>query len=454
MSAQSVPVFAPLPPSHFFLTVSRGTGMRTFAVRVVLVYLVAGLLPLLALIGAGATAYIAFHDDIVASLMARQGQMQYAYEDRLDAMRGELQRQSVRASSDRATIENRLHDLLSRESKLETRAELVASLANLTGFAPARPLTAGLSVPGEAGNPLVRWQTAPPALPSEALGYDAAVPSDLPARIGPQKPHPEADPVSPSARPAGLPETLSSIDSTGLPLTTTLALASASLDKVEQKQVGALLRIGAAAHDETSRLEATLEEVGLSPDRFRRATISGQGGPFVPLPADRDSPFGLAMTNLQDMLSAAVHLRASVARVPLADPLPGQPEVTSPFGARVDPFLGRAALHTGVDLRENFGADVKATAAGRVAFAGSAGGYGNMVEIDHGNGLVTRYAHLEEILVANGTTVDRDTIVGRVGSTGRATGPHLHYEIRVDNEPVDPVRYLNVGLRSSGLQVH
>ena len=111
------------------------------------------------------------------------------------------------------------------------------------------------------------------------------------------------------------------------------------------------------------------------------------------------------------------------------------PAVTSPFGYRADPFLGRLALHPGVDLAEAYGAEIHAAAAGRVVHAGPAGGYGNMVEIDHGNGLATRYAHMSETLVEEGQEVDKGAVLGRLGSTGRSTGPHLHYEVRVDGEP-------------------
>jgi murein DD-endopeptidase MepM/ murein hydrolase activator NlpD len=91
------------------------------------------------------------------------------------------------------------------------------------------------------------------------------------------------------------------------------------------------------------------------------------------------------------------------------------------------------------------GAPARATAGGKVVSAGWAGGYGNMVEIDHGNGLTTRYGHLSAILVNEGQTVEARDVIGKVGSTGRSTGPHLHYEVRVDGEPVDPMRFLRAG---------
>ena len=113
----------------------------------------------------------------------------------------------------------------------------------------------------------------------------------------------------------------------------------------------------------------------------------------------------------------------------------------------MDPFLGRPAIHTGIDLRGDVGEPVHATATGRVSIAGREGGYGNMVEISHGNGLATRYGHLSAIDVKVGQTVRIGEVIGKIGSTGRSTGPHLHYETRINGEAVDPQKFLRAGLR-------
>ena len=158
-----------------------------------------------------------------------------------------------------------------------------------------------------------------------------------------------------------------------------------------------------------------------------------------------DPAFGQALTRVARDIAEADRLRALMPFVPLRMPLSGDPSITSPFGYRPDPFLGRLALHPGVDLTEAWGAEIHATAAGRVTHAGPMGGYGIMVEIDHGNGLATRYAHLSRALVDEGQEVAQGTVLGKMGSSGRSTGPHLHYEVRVDGEPVDPERYLRAG---------
>ena len=107
----------------------------------------------------------------------------------------------------------------------------------------------------------------------------------------------------------------------------------------------------------------------------------------------------------------------------------------------MDPFLRSPAMHTGLDFRSTYGEPARATAAGTVTQSGWSGGYGKMVEVDHGNGFATRYGHLSSIDVEEGQNHPHRPVVGRVGSTGRSTGPHLHYETRVDGDAVDPTRF-------------
>jgi murein DD-endopeptidase MepM/ murein hydrolase activator NlpD len=177
----------------------------------------------------------------------------------------------------------------------------------------------------------------------------------------------------------------------------------------------------------------------------------GMGGPFVPLPPQRDSnPFDAAAVDVQNSFFALAWLRQAGAALPFGRPTSGEADLTSGFGMRIDPFTRGPAMHTGLDFRADHGAEVRATAAGRVVSAEYSGGYGRMVEVDHGNGVSTRYAHLSSIGVVPGQTVSAGTILGRVGSTGRSTGAHLHYETRIDGEPVDPQRFLRAGARLQG----
>lgn len=121
---------------------------------------------------------------------------------------------------------------------------------------------------------------------------------------------------------------------------------------------------------------------------------------------------------------------------------PAEGHLTSTFGYRVSPFTGKAILHAGLDIANRSGTPVIAPARGTVTFVGRQGGYGNCIIIDHGNAITTRYAHLASQAVTEGQVVERGDLVGAIGNTGRSTGPHLHYEVRVGGVPVNPMRYI------------
>ena len=180
--------------------------------------------------------------------------------------------------------------------------------------------------------------------------------------------------------------------------------------------------------------------------RAADAPASGQGGPFQVAAPDEVVP--LASPPDDDPISGNIQRLAALQRIarslPLASPL-DQFHVTSAYGKRRDPFTKAWAFHAGLDLGGSRNAEVLATAPGQVIFAGPSGPYGKMVEIDHGMGIVTRYAHLGSIEVAVGEEVDFRHALGIIGNTGRSTSRHLHYEIRVDDEAFDPANFLNAG---------
>jgi murein DD-endopeptidase MepM/ murein hydrolase activator NlpD len=264
------------------------------------------------------------------------------------------------------------------------------------------------------------------------------------------KPHPiDESGETLSALPSDAPFTTASVTTAAdnLDPSARLALVDPSLDRIESNQTKALAAIDRAAERAASRDAAIVAETGLDPAKLVLPHgAGGVGGPYIPAELDANAPaLDPALTRVARDVATAERLKALMSFVPLRMPLSGDPSVTSGFGYRADPFLGRLALHPGVDLAEAYGAEIHAAGAGRVVHAGPAGGYGIMVEIDHGNGLATRYAHMSETLVEEGQEVDKGAVLGKLGSTGRSTGPHLHYEVRVDGEPVDPERYLRAG---------
>jgi len=176
------------------------------------------------------------------------------------------------------------------------------------------------------------------------------------------------------------------------------------------------------------------------------------GGPFVPPHAPKDAGgFERQVYRISVARVAAHQLARTLSSVPVRKPVDGEIDLVSGFGVRADPFTGSPAMHTGLDIHGETGEPVRATADGTVTAAGWSGGYGKSVDIDHGNGLSTRYAHLSSIDVQVGQSIKAGQIVGKVGSTGRSTGSHLHYETRVRGEAVDPQKFLRAGQRLSEL---
>jgi murein DD-endopeptidase MepM/ murein hydrolase activator NlpD len=227
----------------------------------------------------------------------------------------------------------------------------------------------------------------------------------------------------------------------------TIARLQASLDRVEARQAASLSSIEAGYEAKAQRIRGVLADLGIA-----GRDNPGIGGPLV---AGR---FALASADTfehhVDRLSAARaqvdRLTRTLASVPVRRPVMGDADISSSFGMRIDPFIRAPAMHTGMDFRGDPGDPARVTADGTVTIAAWQGGYGKMVEVDHGNGLATRYAHLSEIIVKVGQRVRAGHIVGKVGSTGRSTGPHLHYETRVNGEAVDPRKFLRAGMRLGG----
>jgi murein DD-endopeptidase MepM/ murein hydrolase activator NlpD len=170
-------------------------------------------------------------------------------------------------------------------------------------------------------------------------------------------------------------------------------------------------------------------------------TLPGTGGPALPLDANSLAALEGKMNQLERNIKAYESVLRERGYTPSVWPVVGKLE--SGFGGRRNPFGGSSyEFHSGQDIEAAWGDPVVAGAAGTVTFVGWQNGYGQLVVVDHGGGLTTRYGHLSHIDVTQGQTVERSQFIGRVGSSGRSTGPHLHYEIRINDEPVNPLQYL------------
>lgn len=422
----------------------------------------------------GAAFYLAFRDDMLAALLDRQTQMQYAYEDRLAALRLRLDQVTSRQFLDQDGVEGKLQSLVIRQAQLETRAAVVARLMENAGVKdmvslvpkgldpersafPAAPAARGL--PPSASSFVSKDDAPWPfAAKPEPLGMDLRLSHDDDAldEAPPKKNGADRTPIGALPQTAAPGSSLALAGDAELPMQAKLERLALSLDRIEREQTSRLSGLVKPAQDAAGRLQRAFDVAGLPVERYL-AKVKKQGDAFVGglyVPADAKSGgslFDRELAAAQSAVTTLDGLRRALPAVPLRKPLTGELETTSTFGYRTDPFFGRPALHTGVDLRDDYGAPVRATAAGAIVAAGPNGGYGQMVEIDHGGGMTTRYAHLSSIFVSAGEQIASGAVIGRVGSTGRSTGPHLHYEVRVDGEPVDPARFLRAAATLGGM---
>lgn len=221
-----------------------------------------------------------------------------------------------------------------------------------------------------------------------------------------------------------------------------VAQAIGIIDASQRAEVDSL-RIAAAKR--ATKIESTLRSIGVSVDSSFNSDI---GGPFVPL--DYSVQFEAHLHALEESLKQYDSVSSVAKTMPLGTPLKNA-KISSRYGSRVDPFNGKIAMHGGLDFKAKRGTSVLATGDGVVIKAGRNGGYGKIVEIKHKNGYTTRYAHLHRIKVQVGQHVKKGERVGTVGSTGRSTGPHLHYEVRKSNKTRNPSKYIKAGYEIRGL---
>lgn len=401
------------------IVVVKGDDAQSYTIRPWLAALFTGFGVVLALGFIGSTAYLAFRDNLISASVSRNADLQQAYEDRIASLRSEIDKIASRQLLEQVAYDDKVERLLSAQRALDDRQRAVSGLIEqarssglLAGADAKGDQRADLDAPGGAS-------TAYAPDPAEAIDRSFAALTKAP-------------------------EAPSGEDADGRP---DLRRMAEDLARMNAEQTSAVVAIRTAALARADKVERIVKRLGVTlkpPADAPRADAAEDavGGPYIPM----NSPEALASA-MEDAAAAfgrLDHLKSAVNLLPVVELLAGA-AITSNFGSRSDPFLGSSAFHAGIDFRAPTGRAVTATAAGRVINAGRNGGYGNLVEIDHGKGLTTRYAHLSRIDVKVGERVARGQMVGRVGSTGRSTGPHLHYETRVDGAAVNPLAYLKAG---------
>ncbi|MEA2976165.1 MAG: hypothetical protein QOF19_1685 [Alphaproteobacteria bacterium] len=388
-------------------------------------WIVVGTLVIMGVWTIATATYFAFRENVLTRLIGRQAEMQFAYEDRVADLRAQIDRITSRQLLDQEQFEQKLDQLVRRQATLESRTLTLTSAAD----------------PSPTGS-----------IKSNARPMDLS---------GPSKPSPINDSLifAPPGRDTRLQPHASSASATRIAGKTSdtgiggvLARVQAALDSVEARQNFALNSLEQSYDGKARRIRSVLADLGIGPGKAPPGSLSGgTGGPFVPIKPHGDvDAFERQLYRINLARAQVDQLNRTLVTVPVRKPVLGEIDTTSTFGVRMDPFLHAPAMHTGLDFRGTTGDAIRATAVGKVTQAGWNGGYGKLVEVDHGNGFATRYGHLSEIDVVVGQSIRIGQTVGRLGSTGRSTGPHLHYETRIDGEAVDPQKFLRAGSRLGG----
>lgn len=218
--------------------------------------------------------------------------------------------------------------------------------------------------------------------------------------------------------------------------------AASELAKFEARQLAFAKKLTRAAQKRTEEAEMAIRNFGLNPDKLATnlGTDTAMGGPLIPL-FDGDDEIHPTLERLSNALQRMDALERTLLAIPSAMPA-NIANMSSNYGYRRDPFTGAGAMHNGIDFKGPHGEPILAAASGNITHAGWQSGYGKTVEITHGNGLMTRYAHLSRINVTTGQEVEQGLQVGAMGSTGRSTGTHLHFEVRLNGKAINPRPFL------------
>ena len=418
-----------------------------------------------------ATVNVIFKDRIIAAKDHRYQQMQAAYENRVadlqisyDELNGALvsAEDRFKATADGLQAkQNAIAGFLNRANQVQTgvgghSAPAPAGLTTLAHAAPAAAGPAGVDV------------EAPADINADDAGSSALIVMPGPAQPQPRTARPVKSSLLDHAMQqfAALFQSVTASVHIGVhpvhdipaayaqhPALRALAEQTTRVSRIGQSETVLMARTEGALDQGVGNLRNVIRRTGINPDTFARkvAGNEGMGGPEIPLDQVRiegisDPGFTHAYLGAAAVLDQLNGLSAAMDHVPLTMPVSTASfDKSSGFGPRVDPFTGRYAFHPGIDFAGPWGSVVHATAPGTVVFAGNRGGYGNMVEIDHGYGIHTRYGHLSAITVRVGAQIGKGAGLGRVGSTGRSTGPHVHYEVWYDDAVKNPNNFIEAG---------
>lgn len=216
---------------------------------------------------------------------------------------------------------------------------------------------------------------------------------------------------------------------------------AAHLAQLEARQIMFARRLTSAAIIRTEQAAEAIRKFGLNPDKLAQNSMDAMGGPLIPYFKKQNEQLHPTLERLNLALQRMDALERTLIAIPSGKPSSTE-MLSSSYGYRRDPFTGGGAMHSGMDFKGPLGQPILAAAGGKVTHAGWKSGYGNTVEITHGNGLMTRYAHLSRIGVTTGQKIEQGIQLGAMGSTGRSTGTHLHFEVRLNGKAINPRPFL------------
>lgn len=387
----------------------------------------------------GSASYLFFRDELFTASIKRQHQIQVAYEDRISDLRRQIDRITSRQLLNQQAYETRVERLLTEHTQLYqqgTRMDTLLDQAGQLGLMPRQ------APPSPVIPPNQRAMQGTMVLGTESTAFAA----------NSFAPIPDGELITGSIPQLPTHRGIAAIERAVIDPAGILNSIEDVVDVRSHNQVVALASLAATADRQVEEISTELSSLGirlslpsdaLSPTASSSAALEGVGGPLL-APVSGSDQFSLYIEDAARALDDLDTARDAISTVPIAAPA-RHGRLTSRFGNRRDPFTRRSAFHSGIDYAAPTGTPVYAPADGVVVAAGRAGGYGIRVEIDHPHGLSTRFAHLSRALVSPGTQVRAGDQIGRIGSTGRSTGPHLHYEVRRGSRAIDPMPFVRAG---------
>jgi len=421
-------------------------GPKTLVVGLGSILSVLVLLALLGAWGSGMTFIMLFGDRMSEKLLRQHSEMQDAYEQRLQAYRAEIARLTLEIEQsrfDQTSVEGRVVEMGRRQRQIDARLQALKRLADLVGTssgsaaptltpAPRTPqapnrISHDAPIPEEQATPLI-WRGDERA--DGPFGGDL-----IRAQLG-------APPMV--EQPVGAPS--SEIDAF-------LERMDRVLINAEQVQMQVLASLTRSFDGRIQRTRQAMSTMGLTPDmivRWRGRDDAVLPNIVLPL-SEQQTPFGIQIARARQNFAVLHGFKPLVETLPVSKPTPAEVRYSSGFGYRIHPLLGTRRLHAGIDIAAPVGTPIRAAGSGTILSAGWAGGFGNLVQVDHGNGLITRYAHLSQISVSPRQPVARGEILGLMGSTGASTGSHLHFETRIKGNAVNPACFLLAGEQIGGV---